>query len=1199
MTSRPALLISAVLLLATLPQAVHASETPPVVSPLAREAQQAALRMRSGGAVQPPGTRPRSALTDGRTSVFAPGRADLASPPRVTCTLSAPNSPLVDPRKLPATLGGGGDGFGTSLTTLGDVYGDGTDDFAVSAPYYIQATGTGTVGIYKSATGGTLTVPTILNSNQTDCLFGWSISTAGDVNGDGYPDLLVGAPGYDVAPHPDCGRVYLYLGNSFGYSTTPSWQFDTPDDQANTGWSVAWAGDVNRDGFDDWLVGAPYLSNGSTYEGRAYLFYGGAGVLSTTPAWSQESDHALAYSGFSVAGAGDVNGDGYADFLVGAPGWTDSFNSEGSFALYLGTGSTPAHTPARSWFGGQLGAQLGRSVSTAGDVSLDGYSDFIVGAPYYTVDQAQEGVAFVYEGGPVPALYAAPTTLESNVANAEFGWAVGTAGDVNGDGIADVVVGAPLMPQTDGSGKAFLFLGTWAGISGSVFDSMDNVFAGEALGRWVGTLGDISGDGRSDWGAGAPSPSVSGNAFFRLGDPVLPRIDFLAGQGLVPGRNWGLSGATADVDGDGYDDLIVGTPNGGTDDIGLGVLTMFRGGPHPFPPVDSYPYLGAAADWTYEGQKFDEVGISLANAGDVNRDGFEDFIAGGFAYSNGQNGEGEALLFYGSPSGPSATPFWRTEGNQELAFHGWSVAGGGDLNGDGYDDVAVGAPQGDQGLSSEGLVSVYLGSAFGLAHEPLVVLRGNQFAGLFGVSAAIVGDVNRDGYDDLVVGAHYHSDGQTHEGKVFVYLGSATGIHAPASQTLQINVADALFGWSVARIGDVNGDGYADMAVGAPGVSNGQSGEGEVFVYYGSVIGFVDPPTWSLEGNVADLQLGYYGLGSGGDFNGDGYGDFLLGTPYSSDGALDAGSIDLFMGGPAGLSTFPLVDLDANIPSVHLGTVVGGDGDFNGDGATDLFYTAPGYGLVGADEGVVGVMFGNMYGVSTMDRSVSAWRADGSAPIATGLRSDANNAFRLKGTGRSAAGRTRVRLEWEVKPLATPFDLNGRARTGWQFTGGIVPGLGSGSAFNGSVTGLGTGTAYRWRARYRSASPFFPTSPWIIDARRRNTERDLSTAGAPGPVAVDPETPGPLALAAALPNPSSGNATLTFTLPRAGKATLALYDVSGRLVRTVFAGPAPAGPNAAVWDGRDDAGRAVAAGAYFERLLFEDQEAVGKVVRLR
>lgn len=1199
MKLRPLVLTSALLLIASFPPATRAGETPPVVTPLERETQRAMQRMQGGNAVQPPGTSSHSPFTEGRTSVFAPGRVLPIAPSPAPGVIGAPNAPLIDPRKLPATMGGGGDGFGTSVTTLGDLFKDGASDFAIAAPYILQPKGTGSVYIYNGLPGSLFTQPIILNSDQADCLFGTSISTAGDVNGDGYPDLLVGAPGYDVNGHNECGRAYLYLGQAFGYSSLPSWQFDTEVDGAFVGWSVAWAGDVNKDGYDDWLVSAPYHTNGESYEGVAYLFYGGTGPLSTTPAWTQEPNLPFTYYGWSVSTAGDVNGDGYSDFLIGAPGWDDSFNHEGSVSLFLGSATVPSHAPARMWLGGQNGAQLGWSVSTAGDVDLDGYSDFIAGAPYFTNDQISEGVAFVYEGGPVPALYDVPTMLEGVSPNAEYGYAVGTAGDVNGDGIADVVVGARLSPVVAGSGAAFMYKGTSLGISSTVSGTIDYPLSGQYCGTWVGTLGDFSGDGLSDWAAGSPGPAVAGTVFFQFGAAVIPRLDFIAGQGLVPSRSWGLSGATADTDGDGYDDLIVGTPSGGSDVAGRGVLTMFRGGPHPFPSVGSYPYLGAAADWTYEGEPYDGAGISISNAGDVNRDGYEDILAGGYSYSKPEGAEGEALLFYGSPGGPSTAPVWRTESNHASAFYGYSVAGGGDLNGDGYDDVAVGSPQDDQGLVSEGLVYVYLGSSFGLAHDPLVILRGNQGAALFGVSVAIPGDVNRDGYDDLVVGAHYYTDGEIHEGGAFLYLGSPTGIHAPASQILQIDQADAFFGWRVARIGDVNGDGYADVAVGAPDFTDGQSNEGGVFVYYGSPGGLSTASPWLIEGDVAGLTLGYWGIGSGGDLDGDGYGDFILGAPYSSGGAFEGGRVAVYPGGPGGLSYVPSFSFDGSVASIHAGTAVGGDGDFNGDGATDLYYTAPNYALVGPDEGAVAVLFGDMYGFASLDRSVSAWRADGTAPIATGLRSDATTAFRLKGTGRSAAGRTRVQLEWEVKPLATPFDFTGRARTGFQATGGIVPGLGSGSAFNASVTGLSPATPYRWRARYRSASPFFPSSPWIVDARRRSTERDLSTAGAPGPVAVDPEAPGPLALAAALPNPFTESATLTFTLPRPGHATLSLYDVSGRLVRTLFDGVANAGSTRLTWDGTSQSGRAVPAGAYFGRLVFGNQETLRKVVRLR
>ena len=483
----------------------------------------------------------------------------------------------------------------------------------------------------------------------------------------------------------------------------------------------------------------------------------------------------------------------------------------------------------------------------------------------------------------------------------------------------------------------------------------------------------------------------------------------------------------------------------------------------------------------------------------------------------------------------------------------------------------------------------------------MVTLRGNQLNGQFGTSCVIPGDVNNDGFDDLVVGAPYQGVGEVLEGIVYLYLGSPTGIHAPAAQTIQIDVAFANFGRNVARLGDVNHDGYADLVVGAPEFMNGEAAEGEVLAYFGSPAGFVTPASWTLEGNETNLELGLNGLGGGGDYNNDGNGDLIVGWPQSDSGANDGGRVTVYTSTPTSFQPTPILDVPTPGVGSLLGAAVGGMADFNGDGTTDLYYSAPGYGLAEQYEGIVKVRLGNLVGDWNADWPLAAWRTDGTAPIADGTRSNSTTGFNLHATGRSAAGRTRLKLEWEVKPLGAGFDFTGRGTSAWQTTSGASPGVGSKTTFNAAVTGLTPATRYHWRARYRSASPLFPWSPWFGPERITRNERMLSTGGGALPVGVDPAIPDAsvLALAGAAPNPFTGSAALAFTLPRAGHAVLALYDVSGRLVKTVFDDVAPAGRTATAWDGRHADGRVAAAGAYFTRLTFEGEERIGKVVRLR
>jgi hypothetical protein len=250
-------------------------------------------------------------------------------------------------------------------------------------------------------------------------------------------------------------------------------------------------------------------------------------------------------------------------------------------------------------------------------------------------------------------------------------------------------------------------------------------------------------------------------------------------------------------------------------------------------------------------QEFALLGQSVASAGDVNGDGYADVIVGSYLYDAGQTDEGAAFVFLGSASGIAdgnpGTAHARLEsdqgaGDDEPANLGWSVASAGDVNRDGYADVIVGAPFYTSGQASEGAAFVFLGSASGIADgnpgNAHAQLEANQAGALFGYSVASAGDVNGDGYADVIVGSSGYDAGQADEGAAFVFLGSAAGIGnggpSTAHARLESNQASVNFGESVASAGDVNGDGFADVIVGAPFYTSGQTWEGAAFAFLGN-----------------------------------------------------------------------------------------------------------------------------------------------------------------------------------------------------------------------------------------------------------------------------------------------------------------------------------------------------------------------------
>ncbi len=857
--------------------------------------------------------------------------------------------------------------FGYSVGTAGDVNGDGYADVIVGAPTYDNGqSDEGRAFVYHGgATGLSMTVAWTAEGDQAVASFGYSVGTTGDVNGDGYADVIVGARNYDNG-QADEGRAFVYYGSVAGLGGTA----EGDQDSANFGWSVGTAGDVNGDGYADVIVGAPYYDNGQTDEGRAFVYHGSMEGLGATVAWTDEGDQDGANFGVSVGTAGDVNGDGYADVIVGAP-FYDSGQTDGGRALvYHGGAGGLGWTAAWTVEGDQADARFGSSVGTAGDVKGDGYADVIVGAPSYDSGETNEGRAFVYRGGVGGLALAADWTAESNQANALFGYSVGTAGDVNGDGYADVIVGAYFYSDGQtGEGGAFVYHGDAAGLGGTAAWTVEGDQTTAAFGSSVGTAGDVNGDGYADVIVGAPyydnGQTNEGRAFVYHGDTGgLNTTAAWTVEGDQASAYLGYSVGTAgDVNGDGYADVIVGAygyDNGQSDE---GRALVYHGGA---------TVLGAAAAWAAEGAQTSAwFGVSVRTAGDVNGDGYAEVIVGAPFYDNGQTNEGRAFVRHGSAAGLSAAAAWITEGDQTGAQLGWSVGTAGDVNGDGYADVIVGAPYYDNGQTDEGRAFVYHGSAAGLSMTAAWTAESDQTSANFGWSVGSAGDVNGDGYADVIVGARYYSNGQSNEGRAFVYHGGAAVLSATAAWTAESDQAGAYFGWSVGTAGDVNGDGYADVIVGALYYDNSQTDEGHAFVYHGSAAGLSMTAAWTAESDQASAYFGY-SVRTAGDVNGDGYADVIVGARNYDNGQTDEGRAFVYHGGAAGLGVTAAWTAESDQTSANFGWSVGSAGDVNGDGYADVIAGARNYDNGQSDEGRAFVYHGGAAGLS----ATAAWTAE-------------------------------------------------------------------------------------------------------------------------------------------------------------------------------------------------------------------------------
>ena len=398
--------------------------------------------------------------------------------------------------------------FGISVASAGDVNLDGFGDVIVGAPEYDTpgSTDAGKAHVYLGTPGG-LSMTSAWTASGADQIEGWygsSVALAGDVNGDGYSDIIVGEPGYDTA-NDQAGRACVYHGGAPGPSTIPDWTSSGDDQlQAQFGYSVASAGDVDNNGFDDVIVSAHWFDTANTMAGKVYLFYGGPGGLSGSAGWtSTGEDQAYAQYGQSVASAGDVDNDGYSDLIVGAFGFDSLSSNEGKVYVYLGGSGGPVGTADWTSTGDDQSASgYGWSVASAGDVDNDGFDDILVGArSFSTPTSADAGKAYLYPGGPGgPSSIPLWTSSGDDTQRSFFGASVASAGDVNSDGYGDIIVGAP---QTDTiwswAGKAHLYLGGPTGSSLTAdWTSSGDDKRDAYLGSSVSSAGDVNQNGRSE-----------------------------------------------------------------------------------------------------------------------------------------------------------------------------------------------------------------------------------------------------------------------------------------------------------------------------------------------------------------------------------------------------------------------------------------------------------------------------------------------------------------------------------------------------------------------------------------------------------------------------------------------------------------------------------------------------------------------------
>jgi len=754
---------------------------------------------------------------------------------------------------------------GTNAAFVGDVNGDGLDDVATS--FSSGTSSFNEVHLYFGGISLSGSPDVTIRAVDGSANFGFEVSGAGDLNGDGYADVFISSYGASGIG----GRGYVYFGRANWptvLSTSSASLYLQPNNSTASrfGFESNDAGDVNGDGYDDLIVGDYALNT-------AYIFYGGA-VMNATPDVVMTGALGL---GYYVAGVGDLNEDGYPDVAVGA-------TQEYAYVYHGGSAMDASFDLAIL-----VDEASFLRVEGGGDVNGDGAPDLLLGTWWFDSGSLPfAGGLFVVHGGAgMDALV--DVTITGTQSNGELGWALGALADVDGDGYADVLAGESGydgVGQTD-QGRVLLFRG------GPAMDALpDAIFEGDAandnLGEYgVALGGDTDGDGYGEILISSRFLGAFGEArLYRLGyrgdDEADARLD------RNPSEAFGTSAAVIDINNDGYDDLAVGAESDDTGASNAGAVRIFYGGPL----YDATPDVLLHA--TEAGATF---GRSLATVGDVNGDGYDDLVVGA---PNAAGGVGRAYLFLGGAGltgtlttasaivlAPGGTTF--TSGD-----FGLQIAGGADYNGDGFDDIVVSDPDEDftsgGTISNIGAVYLFLGGATpngtydakvtGFFHGSTSDNNNNA-----GQSVALA-DLTGDGLADIVFGVTGldlnpgTGSSLSNTGGVFLFPGrtalASLGSIGTLDQLLG-TTPDEFLGVSMAVV-DLNRDGLPDLAAGSYAASGSNSFAGRVRVFEGEPGFRLSNGSDVSSSGASAFEYYSYSLAPGGDVNGDGYEDLLVGS---------------------------------------------------------------------------------------------------------------------------------------------------------------------------------------------------------------------------------------------------------------------------------------------------------------------------------
>ena len=829
------------------------------------------------------------------------------------------------------------------------------------------------------------------------------------------------------------------------------------DDYDHLGKSVASLGDLDGDGVGDIVVGTWGDGDGGYRKGSLWILFLNADgtVREEQKISSLEGGFTGALAeedrfGTSVAGLGDLDGDGVIDIAVGAMKDDDGGAETGAvWVLFLNSdGTVKSHQKISDTEGGlggalQGGSLFGADVAGLGDHDGDGVVDILVGAKEDDDGGPTRGavwILFLNSDGTVKGYQKISDTqggFTGGLVNYDyFGNAVTGLGDLDGDGIGDVGVAAFGDGPVKEGAVWILFLNSDGTVKGhQKINDVEGGFTGYLssdayFGIAVGCLGDVDGDGVVDIAV-----TGTGNAGVGSGRGMVWLL-YLNSDGTVKGHEkisdteGGFGGdlddddifgsavaLLGDLDDDGLIDVAVGArgdDDGGMDRGAVWILgTRFETpGPGPGPVVTDYQKI-SDTEGGFAGvlDDVDHFGRSAAPLGDLDGDGVTDIAMGAVHDDDGGDDSGAVWILFLNSDGT-------VKGHQKISNLQGGFAGGlsaddqfgigvnslGDLDGDGVVDIAVGARFDDDGGTNTGAVWILFLNTDGTvkSHQKISANAGGMVGAIpagatFGDSMAELGDVDRDGVADIAVGARYDDDGGTNRGAVWILFLNRDGTvknHQKISDTQggftgQLRDQDR-FGVSVTELGDLDGDGMGDMAVGAFGDGAGSIDRGAIWVLFlnndGTVKGHqkINETEGGFGGDLTDIDLFGNGIDCLGDLDGDGVSDIAVGAIADSDGGLRRGAVWLlYMKSDGTVKRHEKIsDTEGGFAGGlddgdRLGSGVALLGDLDEDGLLEIAVTAKGDDDGGMDRGAVWILGTRFEAPEPVEPGCHALRFDG------------------------------------------------------------------------------------------------------------------------------------------------------------------------------------------------------------------------------